>query len=125
MSVSWARLFPTGEEETPNPEGIQYYKNLFQECKKYNIKVMVTMLHYAVPVHLVDTYGGWKNRKMIDFYLKYAKALFENFADDVDYWLPFNEINAGRFMPYNGVALIRERELMTVIGKILSTGIRK
>ena len=49
---------------------------------------------------------GWKNRKLIDFYLKYAKTLFENFKDDVDYWLPFNEINAGRFMCYNGIALI-------------------
>ena len=93
-----------------NEEGIQYYKNVFNECKKYGIKVFVTILHYSVPVNLVDKYGGWKNRKMIDFYLKYAKTLFENFKDDVDYWLPFNEINAGRFNPYNGVALIKEQE---------------
>ena len=44
---------------------------------------------------------------MIDLYLKYAKTLFVNFKDDVDYWLPFNEINAGRFNPYNGVGLIK------------------
>ncbi len=110
LSISWARIYPNGDDETPNEEGIQYYKNVFNECKKYGIKVFVTMLHYAVPVNLVDKYGGWKNRKMIDFYLKYAKTLFENFKDDVDYWLPFNEINAGRFNPYNGVALIKEQE---------------
>ncbi|MBS5986657.1 family 1 glycosylhydrolase [Clostridium sp.] len=110
LSISWARIYPNGDDEKPNQEGIQYYKNVFNECKKYGIKVFVTMLHYAVPVNLVDKYGGWKNRKMIDFYLKYAKTLFENFKDDVDYWLPFNEINAGRFNPYNGVALIKEQE---------------
>ena len=101
LSISWARIFPLGDEDEPNKEGLQYYKNIFDECHKYGIKVFVTMLHYAVPVHLVKEYGAWSNRKMIDFYLKYAKTLFENFKDDVDYWLPFNEINAGRFNPYN------------------------
>lgn len=110
LSISWARIYPNGDDEKPNQEGIQYYKNVFNECKKYGIKVFVTILHYSVPVNLVNKYGGWKNRKMIDFYLKYAKTLFENFKDDVDYWLPFNEINAGRFNPYNGVGLIKEQE---------------
>lgn len=110
LSISWARIYPNGDDEYPNQEGIQYYKNVFNECKKYGIKVFVTILHYAIPCNLVDTYGGWKNRKVIDFYVKYAKTLFENFKDDVDYWLPFNEFNAGRFNPYNGCALIKDRE---------------
>ena len=68
------------------------------------------MLHYAIPVHLVNEYGGWKNRKLVEFYRRYARALFENYGDIVDYWLPFNEINAGRFNPYNGCGLIKDRE---------------
>ncbi len=110
MSISWARIYPNGDDAEPNQEGLQYYRNVFNECHKHGIKVFVTILHYAIPVHLVDAYGGWKNRRLIDFYVKYAKTLFENFRDDVDYWLPFNEINAGRFNPYNGVALIKDRE---------------
>ena len=110
LSISWARIYPNGDDEKPNQAGIEYYKNVFEECHKQHIKVFVTMLHYAIPVHLVDAYGGWKNRKLVDFYLRYAKTLFENFKDDVDYWLPFNEINAGRFNPYNGVGLIKDRE---------------
>uniref|UniRef100_UPI00403F7485 glycoside hydrolase family 1 protein n=1 Tax=Candidatus Enterococcus willemsii TaxID=1857215 RepID=UPI00403F7485 len=110
LSISWARIFPNGDDQEPNQEGLTYYKNIFKLCKKYNIKVFATILHYAIPVHLVDEYGGWKNRKLVDFYVKYAKTLFENFKDDVDYWLPFNEINATRFNPYNGGGLIKERE---------------
>lgn len=110
LSISWARIYPNGDDEMPNKEGIRYYKELFNECHKYGIKIMVTILHYAVPVNLIDKYGSWKNRKLIDFYLRYAKTLFENFGDDVDYWLPFNEINAGRFNPYNGLGLIKDRE---------------
>ena len=108
MSIAWARIYPNGDDSKPNEEGLKFYKDIFNECHKHKIKVMVTMLHYAIPVNLVKKYGGWKNRKVIDFYLKYAKTLFDNFKDDVDYWLPFNEINAGRFMCYNGIALIPE-----------------
>lgn len=110
LSISWARIYPNGDDETPNKEGIAYYHNLFNECHKYGIKIFVTMLHYAVPTHLMDAYGGWKNRKLVEFYTRYAKTLFEEYKDDVDYWLPFNEINAGRFNPYNGCGLIKDRE---------------
>ena len=64
-------------------------------------KVFATILHYNIPVNLVEKYGGWKNRKTIDFYVKYATTLFERLGNRVDYWLPFNEFNAGRFNPYN------------------------
>ena len=110
LSISWARIYPNGDDEKPNEEGLRYYRNVFEECKKYGIKILVTILHYAIPVHLVNEYGGWKNRKLVDFYMKYAKTLFENYGDIVDYWLPFNEINCGRFNPYNGVAVIKDRE---------------
>ena len=110
LSISWALIYPNGDEEQPNQEGLDYYRRLFAECKKYNMKIMVTMLHYAIPVHLVLAYGGWKNRKTINFYCRYAKTLFENFGDVVDYWLPFNEINAGKFNPYNGIAIIEDQE---------------
>lgn len=109
-SVCWARLFPNGDEEQPNPEGIRYYKDLFGECKKYGIKVFATILHYDIPVQLVLKYGGWKNRRTIDFYCHYVETLFRELGGLVDYWLPFNEINAGRFAPWDGVCLIRDQE---------------
>lgn len=66
------------------------------------------MNHYAVPLHLVEKYGGWTNRKMVDFYFKFAKTIMNRWKDDIDFWLPFNEINAGYFSPYNGVGLVKE-----------------
>ncbi len=32
--------------------------------------------------------------KMIDFYKTYVKAVFEEYKDEVKYWLTFNEINS-------------------------------
>ncbi len=109
-SISWARIYPNGDDAKPNEEGIQYYVDLFTECHKRGMKVFATILHYATPVHLITEYGGWKNRKMIDFYLQYCKTLYERLGDLVDYWLPFNEINCSRFNPWNGCSLIKDQE---------------
>ena len=107
-SISWARIYPNGDDAQPNEEGIRYYVDLFTECHKRGMKVFATILHYATPVNLITKYGGWKNRRMIDFYLRYCKTLYERLGGLVDYWLPFNEINCSRFNPWNGCCLIKD-----------------
>jgi 6-phospho-beta-glucosidase len=109
-SISWSRIFPNGDDLQPNEEGIQYYVDLFSECKKHGIKVFATMVHYDIPVNLVIKYGGWKNRKIIKFFERYVTVLFERLGELVDYWLPFNEINAAKFSPWDGVCLIPGNE---------------
>ena len=109
-SISWSRIFPNGDDKEPNEAGINFYLNLFKECQKRNIKVFATILHYNIPVNLITKYGGWKNRKLIDLYVRYAKTLFEKLGNYVDFWLPFNEINCSKFNPYNGCALIKDQE---------------
>ena len=46
-----------------------------------------------MPYHLVKAYGGWKNRKVIDFFVKYAETVMKRYRDKVKYWMTFNEIN--------------------------------
>lgn len=46
-----------------------------------------------MPLYLVKQYGGWKNRKLIDFFVKYAVTVMERYKDKVKYWMTFNEIN--------------------------------
>lgn len=53
LSVCWSRIFPNGDDITPNEEGIRYYQSLFKELKKQDIKIFVTILHYDIPVNLV------------------------------------------------------------------------
>ncbi len=33
-SIAWSRIYPKGDELTPNPEGIAFYRSLFEECQK-------------------------------------------------------------------------------------------
>lgn len=108
LSISWARIFPTGMEEEPNPAGISYYTKVIKKVKEAGMKIFLTMNHYALPIHLVDEFGGWSSRELIDLYVKFAKVVFENWGDQIDFYLPFNEINAGYFSPYNGLGILKE-----------------
>ncbi len=110
MSISWSRLYPRGDEEKPNPAGIAYYNRVFQSLRRAGIRIFLTMNHYGIPLYLVEHYGGWTSRETIGFYLRFAETIFENWGDLIDFYLPFNEINAGYFSPYNGVGLVREGE---------------
>ncbi|MFB8375809.1 6-phospho-beta-glucosidase [Paenibacillus taichungensis] len=106
LSVAWARIFPNGDDAEPNEAGLQFYDDVFDELLKYNIEPVVTICHFDVPVHLVETYGGWKNRKMIGFFETYAKTLFDRYKDKVKYWMTFNEINMLLHLPYIGAGIV-------------------
>lgn len=104
-SISWSRLFPQGDEQEPNQEGIDFYKDLFKECRKYNIQPLVTLSHFDIPMGLVEKYGSWRSRKVIDFFLRYAEICFKEFSPWVNYWLTFNEINILLHSPFSGAGI--------------------
>nr|WP_281169069.1 6-phospho-beta-glucosidase [Gracilibacillus lacisalsi] len=106
LSISWARIFPNGNDAEPNEAGLQFYDDVFDELNKYGIEPVVTLAHFDVPVHLVKEYGSWKNRKVVDFFEKYARTVFTRYKDKVKYWLTFNEINMLLHLPYVGAGLI-------------------
>lgn len=49
LSISWSRIFPRGDEEIPNEEGLAFYDDVFKELKKYDIEPLVTISHYDSP----------------------------------------------------------------------------
>ncbi|PEL05814.1 glycoside hydrolase family 1 protein [Bacillus sp. AFS017336] len=108
MSIAWSRIFPKGDELEPNEEGLAFYDRVFDELKKYNIEPVVTISHYEIPLHLITEYGGWRNRKVIEFFDRYAKTLFEYYKNKVKYWLTFNEINGATHLPILGLGFSPE-----------------
>ena len=93
MSINWTRIFPNGDEETPNEAGLRFYDDVFDELKKYGIEPLVTISHYETPLHLATAYGGWADRKLIGFFENYVRVLFTRYKGKVKYWLTFNEID--------------------------------
>ncbi|WP_026884020.1 6-phospho-beta-glucosidase [Clostridium akagii] len=106
LSISWSRIFPNGDDLEPNEEGLKFYDDIFDECLKYDIEPLVTIVHFDVPIHLVETIGAWKNRKMIDYYVRYCETIFNRYKNKVKYWLTFNEINMLLHLPFIGAGLV-------------------
>ncbi|HFF8547397.1 TPA: glycoside hydrolase family 1 protein [Kluyvera cryocrescens] len=105
VSIAWARIYPNGDELTPNEAGLAYYDNLFDELLRYGISPMVTLSHYEMPWNLVTKYNGWGNRALIKHFVNYAVTVFERYKEKVKLWLTFNEINMSLHAPLTGVGL--------------------
>ncbi|MBE5988649.1 MAG: glycoside hydrolase family 1 protein [Paenibacillaceae bacterium] len=93
LSIAWSRIFPNGDDEIPNEEGLQFYDRVFDECRRYGIEPMVTLSHFEIPYHLVKEYKGFTDRRVIGFFERYVRCVMERYQDKVRYWLTFNEIN--------------------------------
>lgn len=93
MSISWSRILPKGLDGQVNEEGIEFYRNVFDELLKYNIEPVVTLSHFDFPLYLADQKGGWLERDMIKEFVEYSKIVFNEYKDQVKYWMTFNEIN--------------------------------
>ena len=109
MSIAWSRIYPNGDDEYPNEEGLKFYDNVFDELKKYNIEPLVTMSHYEPPLNIVLNYDGWYSREVIDMFTKYVTTICTRYKDKVKYWLTFNEVDSMIRHPYTTGGLIQDR----------------
>ena len=112
MSIAWSRIFPNGDDEKPNEKGLEFYDNVFDECRKYGIEPLVTLSHYETPYHLAKKYDGWRSRDLIGFYEKYVRTVFTRYKGKVHYWITFNEINSIWHFPLMGAGILTQKNLL-------------
>lgn len=103
MSINWTRIFPNGDDETPNEEGLKFYEDVFKELNAKGIQPVVTICHFDLPLNLATKYGGWANRQVVDFFEKYCEVIFERYKGLVKYWMTINEINICRSFMTTGI----------------------
>ncbi|MDO4667237.1 MAG: glycoside hydrolase family 1 protein [Streptococcus sp.] len=113
LSIAWSRIFPKGDEETPNEDGLRYYDAVFDYLLEKGIEPLVTLSHYETPLHLAKKYNGWTNRKLIDFFAHYAETVFKRYKDKVKYWLTFNEVNSILEMPFTSGGIMTPKDKLT------------
>lgn len=109
-SISWSRIFPKGDEETPNEKGLEFYDRLIDEIIKNGMEPIITIVHYDIPLHLVTEYGGFANKKLIDFFERYAKVLLERYKGKVKYWIVFNQVNLIPLVNFGSLGLYEEQD---------------
>lgn len=89
FSFSWPRILPDGTGKV-NPEGIAYYKRLIRCLKANGIVPNATMYHWDLP-YALQLKGGWGNREIVRWFTEYARVLLDNFGEEIDLWVTFNE----------------------------------
>ena len=90
MSFSWCRIMPDATCE-PNPEALAFYDGLIDYLLEKGIEPFVTLYHFECPQALVDEFGGWLDRRMIDAFARYAEVCFRHFRGRVKLWATINE----------------------------------
>jgi len=88
FSVSWPRIFP--EEGKINPKGIEFYRNVVEECKANGIEPMCTIFHWNLPMWIHEK-GGWDCPEISNYFEEYTKAVVQALSDKVQYWMTINE----------------------------------
>ena len=122
LSINWGRIFPNGDDAEPNEEGLLFYDRLFDELKKYNSEPVITLSHFEMPYHLVKAYGGWRSRKLVDFFVRYAETVMNRYKNKVKYWMTFNEVNnqGTSYVPWtswtnSGIIYREDEDVQTVL----------
>ncbi len=89
LSLSWTRILPNGTGKI-NQKGIDFYNRVIDLLIENGIEPFVDIYHWDLPQTLAEI-GGFKNKKVIDYYVEFARICFENFGDRVKLWSTMNE----------------------------------
>ncbi|XP_044014824.1 myrosinase 1-like isoform X2 [Aphidius gifuensis] len=89
LSLSWARILPTGFADKVSQDGVQYYKNVLDELHANNIEPIVTIYHFDHPDAL-EKVSGWLNETMVEAFADYARFVFSEFGSRVKVWTTIN-----------------------------------
>lgn len=108
-SINWARIFPNGDDEEPNEEGLKFYDSLIDEIIANGMQPIITVSHYEMPLNLTMKYTGWYSRELIDFFVKYCQTLFDRFAGRVKYWILVNQINLIIHESFNHLGIAKDK----------------
>lgn len=88
FSIEWSRIEP--QEGKFDPKEIEHYRKVLLALKKRGIKTMVTLHHFTNPIWLAKM-GGWANKKVVFYFSRFAKKVFKEYQDLVDFWVTINE----------------------------------
>ena len=90
FTLSWPRIIPDGDGDI-NEDGVLFYNHVLDELEHYGIEPLVTLYHYELPCSLQAKYGGWKDRRTIDAFVRFAGICFERFGNRIKKYITINE----------------------------------
>ena len=100
FSISWARVEP--EPGRFSPEALDHYAQLAEYVKAAGMEPIVTLMHFAWPMH-IEARGGLRSPHFPSWFRDYTAQIRSKLDSHVKYWLTFNEPNMliyGFFKPW-------------------------
>ena len=88
FSIEWSRIEP--EKGKWDLKEIEHYKKVLLALNKRDLNPFVTLHHFTNPLWLVKE-GGWENKKVIDYFARYAEFVVKTLGEYVDFWITINE----------------------------------
>lgn len=102
LGVDWGRLVPhlpgslNCGSMSPCAAGVQdrealkHYKVILEKIRSYGLEPTVTLFHHSLPQWAIDL-GGWSNRLVVDYFLRFVEDVVLECGALVDEWITFNE----------------------------------
>lgn len=98
FSISWPRVLPEGRGAV-NEKGLDFYDRLVDNLLAAGILPNVTLNHWDYPQALMEA-GGWPKRDSVDWFVDYARLIFDRLGDRVKMWATHNEPWVVAFLGY-------------------------
>lgn len=93
FTIQWARFMADPFSGKVSEEAVAYYREVISSIKANGMKPIISLEHWDLPASIILEYNGWANRKCVDLYEIYVKAVLKEFAKEVDLWFAFTEPN--------------------------------
>lgn len=90
-SINWSRFLTDYENVTVDEEYAAYYDQLFDALLANGITPMICLEHYELPGYLLEKYGGWGSKTVVELFVRYAEKVFARYHPKVTRWFTFNE----------------------------------
>lgn len=90
-SIQWSRLIDDLEKNTVNEDAVRFYNAVIDEFLKNDIRPIMNLHHFDLPVELYERYGGWESKKVVNLFVGFAEQCFKLFSDRVKEWVTHNE----------------------------------
>ncbi len=88
LSLEWSRIEP--EEGKFNQKAIDHYRKVLQDLKARNIKTVVTLWHWTLPLWFSKKYG-WHHKDSVEIFARYCEKVVGELGGEIDFLLTTNE----------------------------------
>lgn len=90
-SINWSRFLTDYEQVVVDEEYASYIDGLLDEMLAQGIEPMICLEHYELPAYLLENYGGWQSKRVVELFVQYAEKVLARYAGKVKRWYSFNE----------------------------------